>query len=481
VTSRIFIFHAVALFAIPLRAAESPVVTLDPHNILVDRFMGLGVQIDPFEYPPSEAAWKLTLQRLDYMHPAFFRVMWRADAYWRGFDDAGNPKYIWNEGEDVAAKRLAPLFAILDYAQAHKIDVMLGEWDPPKGLTPQDPRWARIITAFVNYLTARRSYTVIRFYNYMNEPNGNWMWPQGKVDYAGWAEGMRNLRREFDAHNLKSLPIAGPDNSGDWDWIDRCAKDLTPQIGLWDMHWYVKDEELLHDDIEKLLTAKRAMLLKADPQALSKGLYMAEAGVIQGRVNGDQQPRVKDFVYGVLMADFVAQVARAGWMGASAWDLDDAIHVVNGREHPAVPDDLTLKIWGFWNTQGARMGHPEDEALRPWFYTWSLMSRLFPKGSRIMAASQAAEGVRVMASTAQAGLSIMVVNDSDTPQSLFVRLPDAGKKTLTSYHYFAEDRPHDRDGYPNPKERLADADLDRGVKVDLPTRGAIFLTTIDQP
>ena len=29
------------------------------------------------------------------------------------------------------------------------------------------------------------------------------------------------------------------------------------------------------------------------------------------------------------------------------------------------------------------MGHPEDEAIRPWFYTWSLMTRLFPKGARI--------------------------------------------------------------------------------------------------
>ena len=118
---------------------------------------------------------------------------------------------------------------------------------PAQGLGiagPQDPRWARIISDFVNYLTTRKHYTVIRFYNYMNEPNGDWMWPGGKVDYAAWAKGIRNLRTEFDAHGLKGLPIAGPDNSGDWDWIDRCARELPRQIGLWDMHWYVKDKEL---------------------------------------------------------------------------------------------------------------------------------------------------------------------------------------------------------------------------------------------
>ena len=74
-------------------------------------------------------------------------------------------------------------------------------------------------------------------------------------------------------------------------------------------------------------------------------------------MNGDQQPRVKDFDYGVLMADLVAQVARAGWMGASAWDLDDAHARGERPAAPAVPDDLTLKIWGFWNTQGRAMGH----------------------------------------------------------------------------------------------------------------------------
>ena len=211
---------AIAVMAWPLFGA----INIDLQSTLVDRFMGLGVQIDPYEYPPSQAEWKLTTERLDHLHESFFRVMWRANAYCLGFDEAGNPKYVWAEGEAEAQKRLAPILAILDYAQARKIDVMLGEWDAPKGLGiagPHDGRWARMITDFVRYLTTHRRYTVIRFYNFMNEPNGNWMWPQGKVDYAAWAAGMRNLRSAFDANGLAWLAIAGPDNSGDWDWIDR--------------------------------------------------------------------------------------------------------------------------------------------------------------------------------------------------------------------------------------------------------------------
>ena len=37
-------------------------------------------------------------------------------------------------GRQVIQERLGPLFAILDYAQARKVDVMLGEWDPPRSL-----------------------------------------------------------------------------------------------------------------------------------------------------------------------------------------------------------------------------------------------------------------------------------------------------------------------------------------------------------
>ncbi len=155
-----------------LPAADTTVVTLDPNSVLVGRFMGFGVQVDPYEYQPSPAAWKLTLERLDHMHPAFFRVMWRANPYCLGFDEAGNPRYVWNQGEAAVRERLGPLFAILDYAQARNIDVMLGEWDPAERA---ESRYRRrhhrspgsALEALHHhrlchpYLTTRRNYTII--------------------------------------------------------------------------------------------------------------------------------------------------------------------------------------------------------------------------------------------------------------------------------------------------------------------------------
>jgi len=464
-------------------AAPAQTVTIDLNSTVAEPFLGAGVQWDPYEYPPPADGWKTTLARLDYMHPGFFRVMLNANSYWLGFDGAGNPRYVWSEAQPAGRDSLATLFAILDYAQARKIDVALGEWSPPRGMTPQDPRWARIVADFVDYLTTNKKYAVIKYYIYMNEPNGSWMWPGGKVDRDAWSAGVRNLRSEFDAHGLAWLRLAGPDNSGNWEWLDRCAGEFPDRFGAWEMHWYAKDAEVLGGMIEKLLDQKREMLLRTDPQAASKPRFVGEAGMIDGRVNGDQQPRVKDFAYGVLMADYFAQVARAGWMGAIAWDLDDALHAVNGRSHPTPPNDLTLKIWGFWNTQGTAMGSPRDEAPRPWFYTWSLMGRLFPKGSRIVAASLAENmpGVRALAAAWKEGgadrLSVMLVNDAGEPRSLTVRAPGAGKRALVGYHYFDTDRPVDRDGFPVASATLPKANFEKGVKVEMPSRGVVFLTT----
>ena len=429
----------------------------------------------------------MTLKRLDYAQPAFFRVMLGASDYCLGFD-SGNPAkplYVWSQGEPAIRKRLGSLLDILDYAQSRNIDVLLGEWAWPGRLgrekndairRPDDPRWARLIADFVNWLRVERGYSVIRMYNMMNEPNGGWMWPEGKVDYAAWAAGIRQLRKEFDARGLKELPIVGPDNSGNWEWLDRVSREMPECIGRWEMHWYAKDKEILEGDIEKLLAAKRRVVLAHDPPAASKPLFLAESGLIDGKCNGDQQPRVRTFPYGVLMADYVAQVAHAGWMGACAWDLDDAMHPVSGR--PPVPDEKTLKVWGFWNTQGTAMGHPEDENIRPWFYTWSLMSRFFPRNARMLAVEQpGVPQLRVMACATGDGrsLNVMVVNDADEARTMTVSVPGGGRKTVVKYHYFESDRPTDADGFAVPRATLSDVDVNLGIQVAMPSRGVVFL------
>jgi hypothetical protein len=470
--------------------AETVEVSIDPGITIGNRFMGLGVQWDRFDaYPLSPENWKLTTNRMDYCAPGYLRVMWGAFSYCQGFDAAGQPRYTWQDKDPARRKDVEELTAILDFAQARNIPVILGEWGPPLGLIPDqlDPRWPRMVADSVAYLRNERGYTCIRFYNLINEPNGDW---SHNKDYQTWLQSIRHLRQEFDARGLgDTVHIIGPDTFGSsrwlepFQWLEKAGRDASNCLSAWDLHWYAFDSEVFDGTIENLLRQKRQSLGEANPQALNQVLLLAESGLLDGKTNGDQQPRVRTFEYGVMMADYVSQVTRAGWMGALAWDLDDAMHVLDWNHRPRVPDTNTLKVWGFWNTQGQAMGHPEETAPRPWFYTWSLFSRAFPSGTRIIGTTaspasrfRATAGISSLSGTEQ--FSVVLVNDAETNRVINLRWTTGPTDTrLYVYHYFTMDRPVDADGYPKPAKAWLHANLQASLTLAMPSRGVIFLTT----
>jgi hypothetical protein len=93
--------------------AQPPHVTIDLHDVRIQSFFGLGIQWDPYSYPPRPEAWSFTLKRLDYAHPAFFRVMLGARDYCLGFDATNAPHYVWTDGEPAIRRRLGSLLDIL--------------------------------------------------------------------------------------------------------------------------------------------------------------------------------------------------------------------------------------------------------------------------------------------------------------------------------------------------------------------------------
>lgn len=457
--------------------------------VVVEGFLGLGVQWDPFEYRPSEADRRMIEARMEFCRPGFLRVMWGAWSYFRGFDEEGEPRYAWREPDPARRAGVESLCEILAWAQARGVDVILGEWGPPRGEIggTDAPVWARLVADSVAYLRDERGFACIRYYNLVNEPNGDW---SGNHDYASWLRGVRNLHRELSARGLaESVRIVGPDTTGntEWtepfEWLDWSARDAADVIGAWDLHWYAMDKEVYSGAIERTLAAKRAMLYDTDAGAATKPLFLGESGLIDGRRNIDQQPRVRDFEYGAMMADYVAQAARAGWMGATAWDLDDAMHPC--REPVDPPNDLTLKVWGFWNSQADRMGHPEDKEMRPWFTTWSLFSRLFPRGSRIVEVdSGEAERFRAVAAVLSTPdgdrLSVMLVNNTDAARDVRLRVEGlAAEGAVTEHRFFEDDRPRNSEGYPLASGPPRVMDLASGCTVAMPARGVVFLTTLD--
>lgn len=499
-------------------ASAAPAITIHTDELADGApFMGLGVQWDPYDsFQPTPAQWNLTFQRLDYMRPGFIRVVEPASDYFGGYDAAHDPVYRWT------ARHVVQLRTILDYAQSRGITVVLGDWSDP--LINGD---ARIPAGFLEQLRDVYGYTNIRYYNLINEPNDL----GATCDFGCWTKIVSSLSREFTSHGLNGwLKFVGPDNANSWDdtataqaldrtsgldsdnpiggdsWVTATLHAIPGLIGSYDSHRYATIWGIENGVYADQVRARREQISNLDSPG--KAYFAGEVGLTATRVSPfsalldrnaaqllaplvdpsatprasgfvDSQPSIKKFGYGVWMGDMIVQAIGAGLSGASAWDLDDAMHV--GGEYGS----QNLKQWGFWNSLGGQDGYPaSDQQLRPWYYSWSVLARSFPAGSQVLLTpSSGVPGLRVAAakipSAGRYYLSVAVVNDSDTPRSITLSVPSvAGSMTLARYDYFAGDRPADTNGFPVPAQVLRDVQLSGGLSIQLPSRGLVVLSSL---
>jgi len=460
--------------AAPAQPSEHPKNV--PQEMKVDlsaqplgKFLGLGVQFDPYVNQVDAHRWAEMMDHLAHMKPGFLRVMSGATDYCSGFDAKGEPIYRWDT--DPKAPQFQAILTVLDFAQAHHIEVYLGEWSPPGSLgihSPDDPRWQRIISDFVQYLVRDRHYTVIHHYIFMNEPNGDWMWHGRKPDFTSWSTGVRNLRHQLDARGLDDVILTGPDNSGGRQWFDRTVTEMHDVFGAWEQHIYAKDQEVESGTLERELISDHETILKHDPDGAGKPRFIAESGLVTGKIQAvDQQPRVHDFDYGARMADYIVQVARAGWGGADAWDLDDAMHRGPGGG---------WKVWGFFDSNSDAGMKP-----RPWYYAWTILSRSMPKGAEILPVTGSSETpvratIAKWNSSGKTQWTLVLVNHTDAPASVNLKLPK--QKELHVFRYFATEQ--NVDGALEPKESELQENPQRTQTVSLPSRGVVVLTTAPQ-
>lgn len=153
-----------------------------------------------------------------------------------------------------------------------------------------------------------------------------------------------------------------------------------------------------------------------------------------------------DYFYGLDMPLLAMEVMNNGFSGLAVWMLDDAMHS-NGDT--GRPEDL--KIWGFWNILGNEVFHrPEEEQIRPWYYTWSLMCRYFPAGCNIVRTDlPAGNGIYAVAAIWQGYMTVAMVNISKNDASLRLHLPSPLHEAAL-YVYEENKQEVDPDGYPVP-------------------------------
>jgi len=483
--------------------AEQVELTVGTRHLSEVPFLGFGLQWSAYEwFDLTPEDWTRIERRLDFMKPAFVRCMLRHYWYCQGLDEGGKPVYDWN------SMRMRKLYQVLDYCESRGIKVIIGDWDDPANnqdrqdpeadkLQPyriheDDPRLAPIIGDFLDHLTKTRKYTCLTFYNLLNEPNSP---SSGCADFAKWKTAISLLHAEFRKRGYdRTIRICGPDVTfqKDFYWVDLTAQQLPDKIGAYEYHEYASVEDVETGFTEKLFHTKRMYVNKFVKDGRKIPFFMGEIGMRGGmggnvkphpaKGGADSQLNIYDFIYGVWMADFNAQIVRAGMDGCIAWNVDDAMHIQKDPNSgwPKL-DRLQLKKWGFWNSMAEEIGFPEDANLRPWYYTWSLMSLGFPAGCHFVEIPDARRpGLRAIAARIGDGdWSFAVVNDSDQSCEVILKAPEIKKAlNLRRFHYFENDRPADTEGFPKVKSVDKNVDLAAGSTVSMPSRGVVILTTL---
>jgi len=154
---------------------------------------------------------------------------------------------------------------------------------------------------------------------------------------------------------------------------------------------------------------------------------------------------------GLDVAGALIQGINNGLEGAIAWDLDDAMHTQDD-----LGDKTKLKRWGMWNSLGTELcNKPEDENLRPWFYTWSLMCRFFPSGMSVVQ-SKIPENCPVRVVTGAQGnkCSIAILNNSDKDLTILLKSLGMPVQNLFRYLYIDGKLATDENGFPVPVDKI---------------------------
>ena len=383
----------------PAAATGQVTVSLRGDSVVSSGYLGNGVQWDPYQLDYghgrmelSEADIAKTYARLDFMKPGLVRMMINASSL---ADAQGKESF------DGSYRGLKPL---LDYCQTRRVNVVFGDWGGSllNSRTKEiDKTNVRRVARFVKYLVDEKGYDCIRWFNFINEPNGDWSAADGDFDL--WADGMRETYTQMkragvaDKVKLMAPDVAIWEADNVW-WVERTAAELGDIVNLYDIHTYPSKYTVntnRYRDIirayrdrvpegHKIIMGEIGLKYVAPEDNMLRELNELRAGAAPYASTADSQMSVFDFSYGLDMADVMIQTMQAGYSGTVAWMLDDSMH---GNEAPD-----KLKTWGFWNIFGEEFFGAELEKVRPWFYAWSMLCAAVPQGSEVLATESDSPG-----------------------------------------------------------------------------------------
>lgn len=500
----LFIFSLLTVLVSCEKEAVTPQNVIEGRNMTITNeaistdYVGNGAQWGGYDIVPSwlgnatlsESDWNTLFKRIDFMRPPFLRIM--ISAGWAYLEADGS----YNETSD----KTTSLIKMLEYAQSKNIEITLGEWGhltKSSDIADVDPTWVENSVKFLNYLVSTKGFTCIKTANIINEPNGEWSSTKGSYDV--WLKVQKLYVEEMAKYPaLASIGLMGPDVAI-WDstreakWIMDAAKDMDTHIGLYDVHVYPKQQIVRNGDYTKMLQGYR----DATPEG--KKIVLGEVGFKYTEVDAelktlneqlieadpfagdDSNMMIYEAFYGIDMADAIIQSMIAGFSGALAWDMDDAMYNQDGSSQ-----NKELKRWGFWNILGEELcANPDDENIRPWFYPTSLLCRYFPAGSTINKIELPnKKGVRAVMAEKDGKYTIAIVNSHYVTYEINLQSTAYNNMTLNKYTYKPSKGKEfvgkvDSEGFATPEENSIALDLLNGYNFNLEGESFVLFTNMD--
>lgn len=398
-------------------------------------FEGIGAEIGGYDNLKditgdatlNENDWNTMFTRLRFMRPGLVRIMGS-----KGWNYSINGTYNPDKSQDI-------LFKILDFCQAENISVIWGEWGHTGGSTV-DQAWLNQSINFLDYLINTKKYSCVKYFTMLNEPNGSWSSNQGS--YSLWKtliEATYNLMSTKGL--LDKVRIMAPDvtvtrnefTGNPSAFITNSINDLDNKIGSYCYHLY-PTFEIMDDGLMKS-TAKA--IKNVTPSG--KSAHITEIGFVytanSTRHNRNETLKnadpyaasnanmlVYDAIYGTDMAAAMIQLLNIGYKSVLVWRLDDAMYMTK------TTNSATFTRHGFWNSQGKEIcNNVNDEKMRPWFYTSSLLSRYIPAGSTLLRINFTPQsGLNAIAAVKDGKYTIAVVNTSVETQTANLSLKNVG-------------------------------------------------------
>lgn len=442
------------LVAIGARAvhAQTPVI-IDTGHVAAAGFMGFGAEWDAPSYTENgvtEQDYQVIEKRIRWMRLPVVRKM--ILTRWALVADG-----VF----DFETHEMRQLYRQLDICQREGITVFLTDWGcerywnaAPGIQDTADPKYARAIGTYLDHLINKKGYTNIKYFILVNEPNFE------ARDFEHWKVGLQNVRAELASRGLdRAVTLAGPDHSYAESWLYRAVDQLAGVLGAYDVHRYADGGSVRSGGLESYFLEQWDYARAKDANAASKPLVVGEAGMSDGLNPAGGNENINNYLYGLWMADYAIQAARAGSHAILAWMLDDNSFTT--------PSD-----WGMWSNRRSGM------LLRPWFYAWSLFSRYVPPGSTVYRPPQPSSDLRILATRSALGeWTFYVVNRGDRPAFLLVQAPDSIARVFRIYEYSRASSVTDADGFPVPIGTMTVA-ADRGVDLMVPGEAVIVATSL---